>query len=97
MLTTAIKQYRQAKNEVAASLTEDQAKLMKAQSVYEAKLGCPTGDLSLNDTLKLLMRRRDWKEVDEMVKKFKIPERRYIQWKFRIFSTNILSIDIYYI
>ena len=77
MLTTAIKQYRQAKNEVAASLTEDQAKLMKAQSVYEAKLGCPTGDLSLNDTLKLLMRRRDWKEVDEMVKKFKIPERRY--------------------
>lgn len=78
MLTTAIKQYRQAKNEVAASLTEDQIKLMKAQSVYESKLGCPTGDLSLNDTLKLLMRRRDWKEVDEMVKKFKIPERRFL-------------------
>lgn len=77
MLTTAIKQYRQAKNEIAASLTEDQTKLMKAQSVYEAKFGCPTSDLSLNDTLKLLMRRRDWKEVDEMFKKFKIPERRY--------------------
>nr|CAG4635949.1 EOG090X01BU [Eubosmina coregoni]SVE69644.1 EOG090X01BU [Eubosmina coregoni] len=77
MLTTAIKQYRQAKNEIAASLTEDQTKLMKAQSVYEAKFGCPTSDLSLNDTLKLLMRRRDWKEVDEMFKKFKIPERRF--------------------
>lgn len=77
MLTTAVKQYRQAKIEIAASLTEDQSKLLKIQSTYETKLGCPAIDVSLNDTLKLLMRRRDWKEADEMVKKFKVPERRY--------------------
>nr|CAG4641471.1 EOG090X01BU [Eurycercus lamellatus] len=76
LLTTAVKQHRQAKVEIAASLTEDQIKLLKAQSVYETKLGCPAMDVSLNDTLKLLMRRRDWKEVEEMVKKFKVPDRR---------------------
>lgn len=77
MLTTAVKQYRQAKVEIAASLTEDQLKLLKSQSSYETKFGCPAVDVSLNDTLKLLMRRRDWKETEEMVKKFKVPERRY--------------------
>ena len=78
MLTTAVKQYRQAKNEISATLTEDQLKLLKVQSSYETRLGCPAVDLSLNDTLKLLMRQRDWKEADEIVKKFKIPERRYL-------------------
>lgn len=76
MLTTAVKQYRQAKAEIAASLTEDQLKLLKIQSNYETKFGCPVIDVSLNDTLKLLMRRRDIKETEEMVKKFKVPERR---------------------
>nr|CAG4649104.1 EOG090X01BU [Scapholeberis mucronata]SVE93461.1 EOG090X01BU [Scapholeberis mucronata] len=71
-----LKQYRQAKNEVSASLTEDQVKLLKVQSSYETKLGCPAVNLSLNDTLKLLMRQRDWKETEEVVKKFKVPERR---------------------
>nr|CAG4646049.1 EOG090X01BU [Macrothrix elegans] len=75
-LTTAIKQYRQAKNEISATLTEDQIKLLKTQSSYDGKFGCPAVDASLNDTLKLLMRRRDWKEVDDLVKKFKVPERR---------------------
>nr|CAG4643026.1 EOG090X01BU [Ilyocryptus agilis] len=48
----------------------------RAQASYETKLGCSMVNVSLNDTLKLLMRRKDWKEVDEMVKKLKIPERR---------------------
>jgi 2-oxo-4-hydroxy-4-carboxy--5-ureidoimidazoline (OHCU) decarboxylase len=74
MLTSAVKQYRQAKAEIAACLAEDQVKLLKIQSGYETKFGCPVIDVSLNDTLKLLMRRRDLKE--EMVKKFKVPERR---------------------
>ena len=56
MLTSAVKQYRQAKAEIAACLA--------------------VIDVSLNDTLKLLMRRRDLKETEEMVKKFKVPERR---------------------
>lgn len=73
-----MKQYRQAKNEISASLTEDQVKLLKVQSSYETKLGCPAVNLSLNDTLKLLMRQRDWKETEEVVKKFKVPERRYL-------------------
>jgi hypothetical protein len=51
-------------------------KLLKIQSGYETKFGCPVIDVSLNDTLKLLMRRRDLKETEEMVKKFKVPERR---------------------
>lgn len=76
MLTSAVKQYRQAKAEIAACLTEDQVKLLKIQSGYETKFGCPVIDVSLNDTLKLLMRRRDLKETEEMVKKFKVPERR---------------------
>lgn len=78
VLTTAVKQYRQGKNEIAATLAEDQIKLLKAQKGYETKHGCPSLDFSLNDTLKLLMRLRDWKETEEMVKKFKIPERRYV-------------------
>ncbi|XP_057368312.1 vacuolar protein sorting-associated protein 16 homolog isoform X2 [Daphnia carinata] len=86
MLTTAVKQYRQAKAEIAASLTEDQLKLLKTQSGYESKFGCPAIDVSLNDTLKLLMRRRDIKETEEMVKKFKVPERRLWWLKVTTFA-----------
>ena len=76
LLSTAIKQYRQAKLELNATLTEDQSRLLKAQSGYEQKYGCPVVDTSLNDTMKLMIRRRDWKEFDDLVKKFKVPERR---------------------
>ena len=86
MLTTAVKQYRQAKVEISASLAEDQLKLLKIQSGYETKYGCPATDASLNETLKLVMRKRDWKEADEIVKKFKVPERRYVQIDF----TNLI-------
>ena len=80
LLTTAVKQFRQAKMEASAVLTEDQIKLLKTQSSYESSGKTPSGavvDASLNDTIKLLMKSRDWKEVDDMVKKFKVPERRY--------------------
>ena len=76
LLSTATKQFRQAKSEISASLTEDQSRLLKAQSGYEQKFGCSVMDVSLNDTMKLLLRRKDWKEFDEMAKKFKVPERR---------------------
>ena len=76
LLSTATKQFRQAKSEISASLTEDQSRLLKAQSGYEQKFGCSVMDVSLNDTMKLLLRRKDWKEFDEVAKKFKVPERR---------------------
>jgi len=90
LLTTAVKQFRQGKNETAAVLTEDEVRLLKSQSAYESKMtGCPPGsllDASLNDTLKLIIRKKDWKELDDMVKKFKVPERRYsISSMFSIF------------
>nr|CAG4649949.1 EOG090X01BU [Sida crystallina] len=83
LLSTATKQFRQAKSsEIWATLTEDQSRLLKAQSGYAQKLACPAKsvvDVSLNDTMKLLIEKRDWKEFDELAKKFKVPERR-IWW-----------------
>ena len=76
LLTTAVKQFRQAKSEIGATLTEDQIKLLRTQSLHDTKYGCLVTGASLNDTLKLLMRKKDWKEMDDMVKKFKVPERR---------------------
>nr|CAG4638259.1 EOG090X01BU [Cyclestheria hislopi] len=75
-LLTAVKQYRQAKQEAKAAITEDQLKLLKMQAGYEQKFCCPVLDMSLNDTMKFLLQRREVKEFEELAKKFKVPERR---------------------
>ena len=77
LLLQAAKQFSRAKSgETWAGLADDQLRLMKAQSGYQDRLGASVLGRSLNDTLKLLLRASDLKEFDDVVKKFKVPERR---------------------
>ena len=77
-LFTAVKQFRQAKSDIWATITEDQIRLLKIQAGYQQRFGSSVMDSSLNDTMKLLLTHHDWREFDDLAKKFKVPERRYI-------------------
>nr|XP_015927027.1 vacuolar protein sorting-associated protein 16 homolog [Parasteatoda tepidariorum] len=76
-LLEAVNSYKKAKNDFATQITEEQLKLLKYQIGYEEKFHEDFKNLSLHQTMKQLLIRREFKHAEELRKDFKVPDRRY--------------------
>lgn len=80
LLQSAQENFKLARNDTNASLTEEQIKLLKYQrsledTLHESIIGKP-----LHDTVKILLLRNELKLADKLRSEYKIPDRRYIQF-----------------
>lgn len=94
LLQSAQENFRLARNDTNASLTEEQIKLLKYQrsledTLHESIIGKP-----LHDTVKILLLRNELKLAEKLRSEYKIPDRRYINfYNFK----RIIYIISYYI
>nr|CAG4643732.1 EOG090X01BU [Lepidurus arcticus] len=88
-LVAAQDMFRRAKNEWAVGVCEDQQKLLSLQAKLEPRLGIPLQDMSLQDTLRLLLVKGERKEAEEVARKFKVPERRW--WWIKVLTLSELG------
>ncbi|EZA48287.1 Vacuolar protein sorting-associated protein 16-like protein [Ooceraea biroi] len=76
LLQSAQENFKLARSDTNASLTEEQIKLLKYQRSLEDTLN------ELHDTVKILLLRNELKLADKLRSEYKIPDRRY--WWLRI-------------
>lgn len=81
-LLEAREYFRRVKNEFVAASVEDQLKLLENQEKLEDKCKKPFIGLSLQDTIKNLLKEKEEKLAESLRKDFKVPERRY--WWLKI-------------
>ncbi|KAL0113797.1 hypothetical protein PUN28_012729 [Cardiocondyla obscurior] len=82
LLQSAQENFRLARNDTNASLTEEQIKLLKYQRSLEDTLRESVIGKPLHDTVKVLLLRNELKLADKLRSEYKIPDRRY--WWLRI-------------
>ncbi|XP_011644142.1 vacuolar protein sorting-associated protein 16 homolog [Pogonomyrmex barbatus] len=82
LLQSAQENFRLARNDINASLTEEQIKLLKYQRSLEDTLHESVVGKPLHDTVKVLLLRNELKLADKLRSEYKIPDRRY--WWLRI-------------
>nr|CAG4640641.1 EOG090X01BU [Eulimnadia texana] len=78
-LTSAVDLFRRVKSDWAATVTEEQVRLLNLQRDYTKSLQVNFVNLSLHETMKLLIQRGEAKKLDDLSKKFKLSEKR-IWW-----------------
>nr|CAD7202791.1 unnamed protein product [Timema douglasi] len=88
-LESAKQSYRSARNEFAATMCEEQQKLLKYQNTLEDKFRREFVGLSLHDTVHLLLMLHEVKLAEKLRAEYKVPDRRY--WWLRILSLAALS------
>lgn len=93
LLQSAQENFRLARNDTNASLTEEQIKLLKYQRSLEDTLQESTIGKPLHDTVKVLLLRNELKLADKLRSEYKIPDRRYIN--FYNFKQTIYVISYY--
>ncbi|XP_026677997.1 vacuolar protein sorting-associated protein 16 homolog [Diaphorina citri] len=81
-LLGAQENYKKAKNEFAATLCEEQIKLMKYQRQMEESLKFDFQGLTLHETLEKLLSLQKVKLADNLRTEYKVPDKRY--WWLRI-------------
>lgn len=77
MLQSAQENFKLARNDTNASLTEEQIKLLRYQRSLEDTLHEPVVGLPLHNTVRMLLMRNELKLADKLRSEYKIPERRY--------------------
>nr|CAD7587886.1 unnamed protein product [Timema genevievae] len=88
-LESAKQSYRSARNEFAATMCEEQQKLLKYQTTLEDKFRREFVGLSVHDTVHLLLMLNEVKLAEKLRAEYKVPDRRY--WWLRILSLAALS------
>ena len=74
-IQTAQQIYANRKNEIMAGLCEEQIKLLKHQQSLEQQYGDPFLNLSLRDTIKKLLTKKEVKIAEKMRSEYKVSER----------------------
>ena len=87
-LVTAQGQFKRAREDFSAGMAEEQHRLLNNQSRLEEKMGKPFLNLSLHETLKLLIKEGDAKTADKLRAEFKINDRKYYWIKIRAFGES---------
>lgn len=91
LLQSAQENFRLARNDTNASLTEEQIKLLKYQRSLEDTLHESIVGKPLHDTVKILLVRNELKLADKLRSEYKIPDRRYINFY------NLLANCLYFV
>ncbi|XP_070168587.1 vacuolar protein sorting-associated protein 16 homolog [Polyergus mexicanus] len=94
LLQSAQENFRLARNDTNASLTEEQIKLLKYQrsledTLHESVIGKP-----LHDTVKILLLHNELKLADKLRSEYKIPDRRYWWLKMQCLAEQGLWSDL---
>ena len=76
-LQSAYDSYRKARNELNASIVDENSRLIKYQIKLEDKFGRKYVNLSLQQTISELIADKEYKLSEELRKEFKVPDRRY--------------------
>ncbi|XP_015182776.1 PREDICTED: vacuolar protein sorting-associated protein 16 homolog [Polistes dominula] len=82
LLQSAQENFKLARNDTNAALTEEQIKLLRYQRSLEETLHETMVGKSLHDTVKTLLLQNELKLADKLKSEYRIPERRY--WWLRI-------------
>ncbi|KAF7389798.1 hypothetical protein HZH68_011655 [Vespula germanica] len=82
LLQSAQENFKLARNDTNAALTEEQIKLLRYQRSLEETLHKTMVGKSLHDTVKILLLQNELKLADKLRSEYRIPERRY--WWLRI-------------
>ncbi|XP_066599627.1 vacuolar protein sorting-associated protein 16 homolog [Prorops nasuta] len=87
LLQSAQENFKHARNDTNASLTEEQIKLLRYQRTIEETLSIVSSNEtivgeSLHDTVKFLLMKNELKHADKLRSELKVPDRRY--WWLRI-------------
>ncbi|CAG2068802.1 unnamed protein product [Timema podura] len=75
-LESAKQSYRSARNEFAATMCEEQQKLLKYQTTLEDKFRREFVGLSVHDTVHLLLMLNEVKLAEKLRAEYKVPDRR---------------------
>lgn len=81
-LVAAQESFKRARNDVHATLCEEQLKLNKYQRTLEEKFNKDFVNKSLHDTLYALLSMQEVKLADKLRSEYKVPDRRY--WWLRV-------------
>lgn len=93
LLQSAQENFKLARNDINAALTEEQIKLLRYQRSLEDTLHDPVVGKSLHDTVKTLLLRNELKSADKLRSEYRIPDRRYIfLYHNFLFTANIIYI-----
>lgn len=82
LLQSAQENFKLARNDTNAALTEEQIKLLRYQGVLEETLHETIVGKSLHDTIKILLLQNELKLADKLKSEYRVPERRY--WWLRV-------------
>lgn len=91
LLQSAQENFKLARNDTNAALTEEQIKLLRYQRSMEDVLKKPIVGKPLQDTVKVLLLRNEYKLADKLRSEYKISDRRYSLYFLKIFSFILLS------
>lgn len=94
LLQSAQENFRLARNDTNASLTEEQIKLLKYQRSLEDTLHESIVGKPLHDTVKILLLRNELKLADKLRSEYKIPDRRYWWLKIQCLAEQGLWSDL---
>ncbi|GAB1867828.1 Vacuolar protein sorting-associated protein 16 homolog [Camponotus japonicus] len=94
LLQSAQENFRLARNDTNASLTEEQIKLLKYQRSLEDTLHESVVGKPLHDTVKILLLRNELKLADKLRSEYKIPDRRYWWLKIQCLAEQGLWNDL---
>ncbi|XP_046392085.1 vacuolar protein sorting-associated protein 16 homolog [Ischnura elegans] len=83
-LYSAAENFKKAHNDSLSSLCHDQLRLLGQQKNLESKFGRAFVNLSLHDTVSLLLHLRQAKLADKLRAEHKVPDRRY--WWLKVMS-----------
>jgi len=87
-LVTAQGQFKRAREDFSAGMAEENHRLLNHQSRLEEQLGKPFINLSLNETLKQLLKEGETKTADKLKADFKISDRKYYWIKIRAYGES---------
>lgn len=87
-LVTAQEQFKRGREDFNLSIVDETHRLLKYQAGLEERFGKPFTDLSLHDTLSMLLEMKEMKLADKLKSEFKISERKYLWLKVRAFGSS---------
>ena len=77
MLQSAQENFKLARNDTNAALTEEQIKLLRYQRSLEETLRESVVGKPLHETVQILLLQKEVKLADKLRSEYKIPDRRY--------------------
>ncbi|XP_053980459.1 vacuolar protein sorting-associated protein 16 homolog [Hylaeus anthracinus] len=94
LLQSAQENFKMARNDTNAALTEEQIKLLRYQRTLEDTLHKSIVGKPLHDTVKLLLLSKELKLADKLRSEYRIPDRRYWWLRIQCLAENKLWEDL---